>query len=66
MATETKSANGDLDLNGQSARAQPTLKELLLSPAPRGPLNIPPRGNLRRREVQPDEGSPDTPITFRR
>jgi antitoxin Phd len=28
---------------------QPTLKELLLADSPRGELNIPPRGRLRRR-----------------
>jgi antitoxin Phd len=30
--------------------AKPTLKELLLSDAARGDLNIPPRGRLRRRK----------------
>lgn len=30
--------------------ARPTLKELLLAPAPRGELALPPRGRLRRRE----------------
>jgi prevent-host-death family protein len=29
--------------------ARPTLKELLLAPAPRGELALPPRGRLRRR-----------------
>jgi hypothetical protein len=32
------------------AAARPTLKELLLSAAPRGNLHIPPRGRLRRRK----------------
>jgi antitoxin Phd len=32
-----------------NAFARPTLKELLLSPAARGDLNIPPRSNWRRR-----------------
>ena len=31
------------------ARARPSLKALLLSPEPRGELNLPPRGRLRRR-----------------
>ena len=66
MATESKSAAGDLDLNAPSAQTQPSLEALLLSPAPRGPLNIPPRGNLRRRDVQPDEGRLDIPFSFRR
>jgi antitoxin Phd len=29
--------------------AKPTLKELLLAPSPHGGMDIPPRGNLRRR-----------------
>jgi prevent-host-death family protein len=32
-----------------NARKRPTLKEWLLADAPRGELNIPPRGRLRRR-----------------
>jgi antitoxin Phd len=34
-------------------RARPSLKSLLLGPAPRGDLNIPPRGHRRRRTPEP-------------
>jgi prevent-host-death family protein len=34
-------------------RARPSLKSLLLGPAPRGDLNIPPRGRLQRRTPKP-------------
>jgi antitoxin Phd len=32
--------------------ARPSLKELLLAPAPRGDLSVPPRGRLRRRRPE--------------
>jgi hypothetical protein len=35
------------------ARARPSLKSLLLGPAPRGDLNIPPRGRLHRHTPKP-------------
>lgn len=37
----------------REARSRPTLKELLLADKPRGDLNIPPRGKLRRRRPPP-------------
>jgi hypothetical protein len=66
MAQETEIGAGDAEEVRRHAEVKPTLKELLLSPAPRGPLNIPPRRNWKRREPKPFEDDLPDPFTFRR
>jgi hypothetical protein len=66
MTQETDIGTGDSEELRRCADVKQTLKELLLSPAARGPLNVPARRNWKRRDPQPFKDDLLDPFTFRR